>query len=137
MPYQPEEFQEDSTDLRVQLEKILIELKLKEKFKKDLKKTHKEIIAQQESRIVPDSPKPEVTIKLNNKINIITGLPVGENNKSTMLYVNKTKIPNTGSKISQINIEHVDKIKNCDNALNSYIKELTSEKYFPNFKQKK
>ena len=54
-----------------------------------------------------------------------------------MLYVNKTKIPNTSSKVSQINIEHVDKIKNCDNALNSYIKELTSEKYFPSFKQKK
>jgi hypothetical protein len=123
--------------LRVQLEKILIELKLKEKLKKELGKTREEIVAQQEARIAPDSPKPEVTIKLNKKIDVITQMSVGAHNKSTMLYVNKTEIPNTGSKISQINIEHVDKIKNCDNALNAYIEKLTSEKYFPSFKQKK
>jgi hypothetical protein len=121
----------------VQLEKILIELKLKEKLKKELGKTHKDIFAQQEARIVPESPKPEVTIKLTKKIDVITQIAVGDHNKSTMLYVNKSKIPNTSSKISQINIEHVDKIKNCDNALNAYIEELTSEKYFPSFKQKK
>lgn len=72
VPYQPEEHHEDPTDLRVQLEKILIELKLKDKLKKELGKTHKEIVAQQAARVVPDSPKPEVTIKLNKKIDIIT-----------------------------------------------------------------
>jgi hypothetical protein len=46
VPYQPEEHQEDPTDLRVQLEKILIELKLKDKLKKELGKTHGQIVAE-------------------------------------------------------------------------------------------
>ena len=45
VPYQPEEHQQDPADLRVQLEKVLIELKLKEKLKKELGKTHREIYA--------------------------------------------------------------------------------------------
>jgi len=72
VPFQPEEDHTDHTDLRVQLKKILIDLKFKEKLKKDLGLSHKEIVAQRVTRNVPESPKPEVTIKLNRKIDVIT-----------------------------------------------------------------
>lgn len=83
-----------------------------------------------------ESPKPEVTIKLNKKIEVITRQD-GDQGGATMLWVNKKQIANTGSKISQINIEHEDKINNCDTALNDYIKELTSDKYYHKYKPKK
>jgi len=49
-----------------------MDLKFKEKLKKDLGLSHKEIVAHRVTRNIPESPKPEFTIKLNRKIDVIT-----------------------------------------------------------------
>ena len=96
IPYKPVVVEEDPNDLRLQLDKILVQLKRKEALKQKAVPRHRTAALEQPAT---ESPKPEVTVKLNKKIDVITRQD-GDQGGSTMLWVNKKKITNTGSKIS-------------------------------------
>lgn len=91
---------------------------LLEKFPvfKDISDEDKDLVAQG-----------RVQTEFYNSVDNIFQLPVGERNTNSTLYVDKNSLPQLKSKIQQINFEHEDKQRRCDELLAQHVSNTTLE----------
>ena len=134
-PAQPPAKPEDPDDLRVKLDALLAELKAEETRKQEEERARQEALlegnaAEKKLRQTRIREQPPVTKQLFASLDNITQLSIGKKNMSSQLYVDKAQIENINARICQIKVEHEDKVRNYDYALDAFVKEITSSKYY-------